>query len=200
MGTRLPSVVSILYVMQGDIHVPASSLALAGMQTPKEYTPCLLTVVNFCALSLEMDTKSLKVFALLFVLLLVTGPKCASPASTGRCGSYLKCTGVVSNIFAVGYGVYQAYRVVKAVLWALKFADFLLKEPIVTEASVPDWLLKNPPTFTFFTPIVKRSMSDDQTEAMKDYSKRLALQRSRPDPTCDQALAEFMKTFYSSDT
>ena len=146
-------------------------------------------------LSLEMDTKSLKVFALLFVLLLVTGPTCASAASCCCC---LKGTSIAVNIFAVGYAVYRVYYVVKAVWWTWKFAEFLLEKTSVTD--VPDWLLKNPPTFTFFTPIVKRFMSAHQTEAMKDYSKWLALQRSRPDPTCDQALAEFMKTFYSSDT
>ena len=132
-----------------------------------------------------MDTKSSKVFALLFVLLLVTGPTCASATCCGCC---LQGTGIVAVIYAVGYAVYQAYHVVKAVWWTWKFADYLLDEPSVTDVS--DWLLKNTPTFTFFT-AMKFFLSDKETKAMKDYSNRL----STPNQTCNQTLAEFMKTF-----
>jgi len=84
----------------------------------------------------------------------------------------------------MGYAAYRVIYVVKAVWWTWKFADFLLKESSVMD--VPNWLLKNPPTFT---PIVKFFMSAHQTEAMKDYSNEQ--QRSRTDPKCDQELAEF---------
>ena len=119
-------------------------------------------------------------FALLFVLLLVTGPTCASAASCGE----------VTAIGAALYTLYQVYKITKAVWWTWKFADYLLDEHQVK--NIPAWLSENPPTFTFFTMIVRSTMSTARTEVMKRYARWSWCDRS--DDTCSKTLA-FMKTF-----